>query len=496
MQSTVKNNTRIFLSTDLASRSETRFALAAALVSVVIIVVVAPFAKTQLTQIIGFIPAYQSALIVCDLITSVMLFSLFNNLRSRALFVLACGYLFNAFMAFSQLLSFPGVFSATGLFGAEYQSAPWLYLFWHGGFPLFVILYALLKDQGREAAVTSETAGSPRYPANIVILAGVAAVLSIACGLTFIATGNHVTLPMLLLVDHKTLVFDVVVTSLWILCLFALVILYRRRPHTVLDLWLMVAMCAWLSDIALASILNAGRFDLGWYGGRLYGLASASFVLIVLLIESGKHYVRLTQLSAELSAANDSLEQLSLHDGLTDLANRRYFDKYLATQIAIARRYKRSLALVICDVDHFKAYNDHYGHQAGDECLKQVAAALRSWCRRPADLAARYGGEEFAMILPDTDLTGAAHIAEAAREAIAQLGIPHEHSTTAPYVSISGGFAALLGKVDITAEQLISAADQSLYQAKHLGRNRMVSVPPEPVTSTKSAIPFPRRKVV
>ena len=188
---------------------------------------------------------------------------------------------------------------------------------------------------------------------------------------------------------------------------------------------------------------------------------------------------QLAEVSAELTVANKSLEQLSLHDGLTTLANRRFFDKYLADQIAIARRHKRPLALVLCDVDAFKAYNDHYGHLAGDECLKQVAAAIQSCCRRPADMAARYGGEEFAMILPDTGI-GATQIAEAARDAVAQLSIPHERSPAAPYVSISGGISLLPQKADSTAKQLISAADRNLFQAKRLGRNRMVSVQTEP----------------
>lgn len=188
---------------------------------------------------------------------------------------------------------------------------------------------------------------------------------------------------------------------------------------------------------------------------------------------------QLAQLSEELRTANSSLEQISLHDGLTHLANRRFFDAHLAAQIAIADRHHRTLGLVLCDVDAFKAYNDHYGHQAGDECLKQVAAAIRSCCRRPADMAARYGGEEFAMILPDTDLGSAAEIAEAAREAVSQLKIPHEHSPASPYVSISGGIAVLLRRTVTTAQQLITAADACLYEAKHLGRNRMVSAQAE-----------------
>ena len=183
----------------------------------------------------------------------------------------------------------------------------------------------------------------------------------------------------------------------------------------------------------------------------------------------------LAQVSSQLRLVNGALELLSQQDGLTGLANRRFFDANLGDQVAIARRYGRSLALVICDVDSFKAYNDHYGHQAGDECLKRVAAALRSCCRRTADMAARYGGEEFAIILPETGLSDAVQIAEAAKDAVVQLQIVHEKSPTAPYVTISGGIAVLLANGNSSAPQLIMEADRRLYQAKHLGRNRMVA---------------------
>jgi diguanylate cyclase (GGDEF)-like protein len=185
----------------------------------------------------------------------------------------------------------------------------------------------------------------------------------------------------------------------------------------------------------------------------------------------------LAQVSSQLQRVNGSLELLSLEDGLTGVANRRRFDAYLAEQINIARRYGRTLALVLCDVDSFKAYNDHYGHQAGDECLKQVAAALRSCCRRPADMAARYGGEEFALILPETELGAAVQIAEAAKDAVAQLRIAHHKSPTASVVTISGGIAILFQVGEISAQQLIKVADQHLFEAKRLGRNRIAFSP-------------------
>ncbi|MGA3304881.1 MAG: GGDEF domain-containing protein [Stellaceae bacterium] len=484
------SNTRLFLSRELASRREFWFALVAVLVSVVIFLAVAPIATRPLARIPAFIPAYESALIVCDLITGVMLFAQFNNLRSRALLVLACGYLFTAFIAFVHMLTFPDAFSATGLLGAGPPTTGWLYIFWHGGFPLFVILYALLKNDESTAAEIGPASGLPRGRADISILAGIGAVLAIVFGLTLVATAYQDTLPVFIVNNRFTPGFTVVVSGVWMLSFLALALLAWRRRYTVLDLWLMVVMCAWICSIALAAVLNAGRYDAGWYGGRIYGLAAASMLLIVLLIESAKYYARLTQLSVEVSAANVILEGLSVQDGLTKLANRRLFDTYLANQIAIARRFARPLALVLFDVDAFKGYNDHYGHQAGDECLKQVAAALQSCSRRPADLAARYGGEEFALILPDTDLTGASHIAEEARETVAQLKILHKRSATELHVSISGGVAVLLQQTGMNAEELISAADLCLFQAKHLGRNRVVSAQPEPAASPPSAIPL------
>lgn len=188
----------------------------------------------------------------------------------------------------------------------------------------------------------------------------------------------------------------------------------------------------------------------------------------------GERVEQVAQLTAAL-AANGVLEQQSLQDGLTKIANRRLLDTYLAGQIAIALRHKRTLAFVLCDVDAFKAFNDQYGHQAGDACLKAIAAAIRLCCHRPADMAARYGGEEFALILPDTDLAGAGRIAETCRLAVAALNIPHAFSSTGPQVSISGGVAILDGKNPISMEQLINEADKSLYRAKREGRNRMVS---------------------
>ncbi|MBD2007099.1 MULTISPECIES: response regulator [Cyanophyceae] len=174
----------------------------------------------------------------------------------------------------------------------------------------------------------------------------------------------------------------------------------------------------------------------------------------------------------QLEAANQKLERLASLDGLTQLANRRRFDEYLDQQWRHMAREKLPLSLILCDIDFFKPYNDTYGHQAGDLCLQNVAAALRLAVKRSTDLVARYGGEEFAAILPNTKIFGALHIAETIREQVKALGIAHAKSTVSPCVTLSLGIACIIPMPDVSSATLLKAADKALYQAKARGRDR------------------------
>lgn len=178
----------------------------------------------------------------------------------------------------------------------------------------------------------------------------------------------------------------------------------------------------------------------------------------------------------EFLRARRQLEKMAATDGLTELANRRAFDQGLQIEYARLRRSGERLSIIMIDVDHFKNFNDRYGHQAGDECLKSVAAAIRGFARRPGDVAARYGGEEFVCLLPGAGQADALAIAEAMRQRIAALAIPHEVSSVAAHVSASFGVATLVCDADHTAIQLLSMADQMLYRAKESGRNRSVGI--------------------
>ena len=181
---------------------------------------------------------------------------------------------------------------------------------------------------------------------------------------------------------------------------------------------------------------------------------------------------RLLKVSAELEKANAELQHLAHADGLTGLSNRRYMDNFLRVEISRGTRYNQSLTVILADVDHFKLFNDHYGHLEGDDCLKKIAQALQSVCKRETDLVARYGGEEFAVILPDTPAESANSMAEKLLQAVTALNIPHAHSSAADICTLSMGVFSVVPEKGTKGEQLLQKADSALYQAKQAGRNQ------------------------
>lgn len=176
----------------------------------------------------------------------------------------------------------------------------------------------------------------------------------------------------------------------------------------------------------------------------------------------------------ELVELAERLRQLSNVDGLTEVANRRHFDQELTRSWRRAQRSGESVSLVMIDIDHFKGYNDEYGHVAGDDCLRRVAEVLRTTVKRPFDLVARYGGEEFAVLLPGTGSTGGEMVAEQMRAAVESLEIPHCRSSVGNWVTISCGVAAAAAAPEVEPASLIAMADRRLYEAKRAGRNRVV----------------------
>jgi signal transduction histidine kinase/CheY-like chemotaxis protein len=287
-----------------ASSRERRLALWVIGISVLVFAATATAAKTQLPAVWAFIPIYESVLVVNDLITALLLFAQCRIARSRALLVLAAGYLFTAAATVAHALSFPGLFAPTGLLGATPQTTAWIYMFWHGGFPLVVIAYALLRGRPSDAMPVQQRqiSGSALLAATLAIGAAVAfTAWAVGSGVPPIMQGNQYTTLMLF-----------VVSTVWGLGVVALAVLWRRRrPFTVLDLWLTVVMCTWLFDVALSAVFNAGRFDLGFYAGRVYGLLAASFVLARLLLENSVLYAALQNTHAEERRRSAELQRVS-----------------------------------------------------------------------------------------------------------------------------------------------------------------------------------------
>jgi PAS domain S-box-containing protein len=308
----------IFLSTMPASRSDRMAALAVVGVSAVLFACAVPFAGVPLAPVPAFVASYQSALAINDLITAVLLFSQFAISRSRAMLLLASGYLFTALAAIVHALTFPGLFAPGGLLGAGTQTTVWLYMVWHGGFPLLMLGYALLKASDNDRKIGGSTGSA--------VIASLVAVSVAMAAFTWLVTAQHDRLPILLSGGHYTPIMLGVVSTVWCLSLAALAVLWLRRPHFVLDVWLMVVMSAWLFDIALSAILNVARFDVGFYLGRIYGLCAASFVLTILLVDNVGLQTKLARLlrSVRLQAASERdlrTERESLFSAVVESSN-------------------------------------------------------------------------------------------------------------------------------------------------------------------------------
>jgi len=219
--------------------------------------------------------------------------------------------------------------------------------------------------------------------------------------------------------------------------------------------------------------LSVVLISMGGYRLRVRQIKAKEKHLTVLVEERTK---QLGKVMNQLERANQELEQLSMTDKLTAVANRRSFEAFLDREWRRCGREGLSLSLIMADIDFFKAYNDANGHPMGDECLKQVAGTIRNIIHRAGDLCARYGGEEFVVVLSNTDSRGANIVAEKLRGGIEELGIPHSNSCVSAYVTLSLGVSSMIPDRHSSLELLIKAADQALYQAKQKGRNRVVCV--------------------
>jgi signal transduction histidine kinase len=278
-----------------------RMARAFLLALLAILLATWPFAAIKLPEVDAFVPTLAAALFISDCVTAALLFAQFSILRQWALLVISSGYLFSALIVVAHALTFPGAFTPTGVLGSGLQSAVWLYWFWHSGLPLAVIGYALLKDTDRVADVRVT---------RRAISVSVAGVFVLVIGLFWFVTQHEDLLPILFVDTGPLSLFRRTVGGMVVLALggLALALLWPRQ-RSLLDQWLVVALCALLLEVLLASVLSAGRYHLAWYAGRFYQLVTATVVMVVLLAEMAQLYAGLARSNRMLQRERGMLQR-------------------------------------------------------------------------------------------------------------------------------------------------------------------------------------------
>jgi diguanylate cyclase (GGDEF)-like protein len=394
-------------------------------------------------------------------ITAILLWAQARVTQSVPLCVLACGYALTAVVMFPYLLCYRGLWpELVRWISADSQTAGWLWVEWHVTFVGATIAYFTVRSSAFGAAASDRDA-FVRVRRRLVW--GSIAFVALAVPPVIWIDG----LPELAINGVSTLLLDGVDALLCLGAAAAMLLAYRsNRFRTILDLWLAVACFSILSDVLLQRFSH--QFAAGWYASRLTILLAASAVLFVLLFQTATIYEQLAETA-------ERLRNESLTDVLTGLANRRNFEDRFAQALRECARDQRPVALLAIDVDNFKAFNDTFGHLAGDQCLRSVAAALQRNVGRARDLVARTGGEEMAVIMPEADTRGASIVAERMRAAVQREAIPAGNGARHPVVTISVGVAATLDPARASVDALMQLADEALYRAKEEGRNRIVA---------------------
>lgn len=442
------------------SRRQLWFGALTALLIAFALGIAAPNANVDLPVVEPFMPMCALTVFTTACLAAFFLAAQFTVTRQPVLGALGGAYAFTALAVALQLLTFPGVFAPHGLLGARPQSAAWMWIFWHAGFPGFVMLALLARERMAHVSISAQRT---RWW-TIALVGGPAVVAALLCLLAVKAPLPPAFRPP---GDASVLPVGATVFAVWAVNAAAVAaVLYTGRLRTTLDLWLAIAVLACLTDTTL-NLMTTSRFTVGWYLARVFSMFTPGVIVCVLAWEVTVLYQRLFE-------AHTTLLRSSVRDGLTGVYNRSHFNDHFHLLFLQARRQNEPLSLLMVDVDHFKAYNDAFGHVKGDACLIAIAGALTGVVHRPADLVARYGGEEFAIVLPNTGPRGARLVAEEAREAVLRLNLAA--NTPAGRVTVSVGCATADPGELTMPDALIEAADGALYRAKDTGRNRIATV--------------------
>jgi diguanylate cyclase (GGDEF)-like protein len=412
-------------------------------------------------EVRAFLPVCATIWATAELLTAFFFFAQYCVAGRLACGLLGAAYAVSGLLTIPYLAEFPGVFTSPPFPAGQNQISAWLYIVWHYAFPIIIGLTLTIDP-------SLVNRGVPRQRVMSVLGAIVGAVVLVTATATLAIVANCDRLPALVEAhDHFTHAYSKVFVPLAALFnILALGVLAsvaaRGRQISRLHIWIGMALLTSACDCML-NVLAPGRYSLAWYVGKFETITSASAVLIMLLCEVATLYRRLSDVASL--------------DPLTGLANRRRLDEEIHALVDARSGSDRRLAMLVVDVDEFKAFNDRNGHVAGDEALRRIAAVLRGVACRRSDIVARSGGEEFVIVLPRVSLDDARSIAERVCRSIEHADLGNAAGTPLR-ATASVGIAYTADGLLTRPEELYERADGSLYAAKADGRNRVVMAPP------------------
>jgi diguanylate cyclase (GGDEF)-like protein len=432
----------------MASPSQLKSGAVIALVLVLVAFAAAAMGSRSAGILPGFLPLVAGIATISDLLAAFLLFAQFKVTGLTLLAVAGAAYAFSGLLTVAYTASFPGVVAP--MLVSE-EIGPWFWVIWHFAFPLMLASYAISDPSLRAASPMNFVPNRlRRYLGGVAIVACLVILFIFAAG---------PVLPVLIVGGKFQSLFASVRVVIILADVTAAVLLFRRpKEVTTLQLALGLALLTALLDTAV-NLVSTGRYTATWYVGKVEMLLTATIVVVTLAAEISELYRR----AAELATI----------DALTGLENRLSLRARMAWALGHGRRESVEVAFVMIDIDQFKQYNDAFGHVAGDQCLRRVSSALRAQLQRPNDLLIRFGGEEFAVLLVDTDQTGAQMLAERLRTAVEDLSIRHASGAERDVVTISLGLTVAKAAL-IQGRELLELADHALYAAKAAGRNRWV----------------------
>jgi diguanylate cyclase (GGDEF)-like protein len=401
-------------------------------------------------KVMPFVPIAAALWTFADLMTAFLLLSQFYVAGNVSFAIIAASYAVTGLLTVPYLWAFPGMFSSGPYSSGDLQVSAWIWVVWHLFFPIAIAVVHCL-DGTLEKNRVSRDAIARRLAMTVGII--FMTTISVAAAIYL----SRAWLPIIIMKHAR---FSTLYTSilmplvLVVNALSTVTIFIRGRRLSPLQVGLAIALITMMLD-AMLNAWAPARYTMVWYVGKLYAVLSSMIVLAMLLQQVAILYRRLYDVASL--------------DSLTGLPNRRAFNERVGNVVG-NREGGGDFALLVADIDFFKAFNDRYGHAAGDEALAAVADAIKGSLLRSSDFVARMGGEEFVVFLPDVTLDGAKIVAEFARNQVAKLAIRHEGSETG-YLTVSIGGAHCRSGHHVATSGLFATADEALYAAKSRGRN-------------------------